>query len=135
MSPGRHEESAIAEFIRDDYRQVWAVDRASGERRFLPDGQALAFKEVAKRDWCCPTPGCDVQITTVSGSAQRHHFRHLQTSPHVSDGESEAHLAAKAMIADWAEGRLAHIPGATAAEEIATEKHPRPAVRVARTSW
>ena len=122
VTGNRHGRSVIEAFLDDDFRQVWAVDRATGEPHFLPDGQAEALRAVAKSDWRCPVPDCDAEITTVGGSSRRHHFRHNQPSPHGSDGESEFHLAAKAMLANWAEARKPD--GGSVQEERSTEKDP-----------
>lgn len=121
MTRNRHERSAIEAFLDADFRQVWAVDRATDEPRFLPDGEAVALRPVAKAEWRCPVPDCGVQITTVGGSSRRHHFRHNEPAPHASDGESEFHLGAKAMIAEWARARVPD--GADVCEEHSV-KHP-----------
>ncbi|MCK5927967.1 MAG: hypothetical protein KAG80_07210 [Nocardioides sp.] len=122
MSGNRHERSAIEAFLDGEFRQVWAADRLTGEPRFLPEGQAADLRAVAKREWRCPVPGCEVEITTVGGTRRRHHFRHNKPSPHPSDGESEFHLAAKAMLAKWAGERLP--PEASVHEERWTTKDP-----------
>lgn len=125
MPTSVHDRTTLDEFLAGEFRQVWAVDRVTGQRHYLAEGEAETVREVAKRDWCCPVPGCLVQITTVGGTSRRHHFKHLGASPHDgSTGESEAHLAAKAMLADWAERRLPGVRGASVQEEIATEKDP-----------
>jgi hypothetical protein len=123
VSGSRHERSAIEAFLDDEFRQVWAADRATGEPRFLPDGQAAELRAVAKAQWRCPVPDCAVEITTVGGTNRRHHFRHNQPAPHASDGESEFHLAAKAMLAAWAQERLP--VNASVQEERSTTKDPR----------
>lgn len=105
MTGNRHDRAVIEGFLDDDFRQVWAADRATGEPRFLPDGQAAELRATAKAEWRCPVPDCGVEITTVGGTSRRHHFRHNQPSPHASDGEGELHLASKAMIAAWADAR------------------------------
>lgn len=121
MSGTRHVRGDIDAFLDADFRQVWAVDRASGEPRFLPDGEALAWRAVAKAEWRCPVPDCGVQITTVGGSSRRHHFRHNEPAPHASDGESEFHLGAKAMLAEWARQR---VPEGALVREEHSVKHP-----------
>lgn len=121
---GRHARAEIAAFLDADFRQVWAVHRATGDPQYLPHGEAAALRPVAKAEWRCPVPGCLVEITTVGGS-RRHHFRHNAPAPHPSDGESENHLAGKAMLAQWAAARLP--PGATVREEE-TVKDPGTAV-------
>lgn len=87
-------------FLNGETRQVWALERASGRPRFLAEGMADRCREVAKREWRCPVPDCLGEITTIGGD-RRHHFRHTNGDKH-SDGESMAHLAAKAMLAEWA---------------------------------
>lgn len=122
MSGSRHERSDIEAFLDAEFRQVWAADRVTGEPHFLPEGQAADLRPVAKREWRCPVPGCEVEITTVGGTRRRHHFRHNNPSPHPSDGESEFHLAAKAMLAKWAGDRLP--ADASVQEERWTTKDP-----------
>lgn len=115
--PPRHDRETFKAFLDADFRQVWAVDRVTGEAKFLPDGQAVPLRPTAKSEWRCPVPDCTVEITTVGGS-RRHHFRHNAPAPHRSDGESEAHLAAKAMLKVWAEAWMArHGTTGTAVEE------------------
>lgn len=121
MTGNRHERGAIEAFLDADFRQVWAADRATGEPRFLPEGEALALRPVAKAEWRCPVPDCGAQITTVGGSSRRHHFKHVGKSPHVSDGESEFHLGAKAMLAEWARAR---VPDGARVREEHSVKHP-----------
>lgn len=112
-------EPSVAEFLKDDPRQVWAV-RDDGRPVFLPDGAALRLRAEVKARWRCPTPACDVPLTTVSGD-RRHHWKHLGASAHSSTGESQNHLQAKAMIAYWAAQQA---PYADIVEEQATEKDP-----------
>lgn len=52
-----------------------------------------------------PGPGLRCRDHDRSGD-RRHHFRHNASAPHPSDGESENHLAGKAMLAQWASERL-----------------------------
>nr|WP_227487150.1 competence protein CoiA family protein [Nocardioides malaquae] len=82
---------------------------------------ARQVREEAKRDWRCPVPGCTVEITTVASDSRRDHFRHNQPAPHPSDGESEAHLSAKAMLAEWASQR---VPAGGSVREEQTVKDP-----------
>lgn len=112
----RHDPQQVSSFLDGDLRQVWALDRATGQPYYLEQGQAPVLRDRARSEWRCPVPGCSVEITTVGGD-RRHHFRHLRLEdvPHASDGESEAHLAAKAMLAVWAAARLP--PGTTVREE------------------
>src|SRR5690349_13565123 len=121
MTGNRHERSAIEAFLDADFRQVWAVDRATGEPRFLTEGEAVTLRPIAKAEWRCPVPDCGVQITTVGGSSRRHHFRHNEPAPHASDGESEFHLGAKAMLAEWARAR---VPDGGSVREEHSVKHP-----------
>ncbi|GHJ60876.1 hypothetical protein NOK12_33940 [Nocardioides sp. OK12] len=122
MTGSRHDRGLVEAFLDDEFRQVWAAERSTGEPRFLPDGEAADLRAIAKAEWRCPVPDCEVEITTVGGTSRRHHFRHNQPSPHASDGESEFHLAAKAMIAAWAEARVP--TNASVKEERWTTKHP-----------
>lgn len=121
MTGNRHERSAIEAFLDADFRQVWAVDRATGEPRFLAEGEAVTLRPIAKAEWRCPVPDCGVQITTVGGSSRRHHIRHNEPAPHASDGESEFHLGAKAMLAEWARKR---VPDGALVREEHSVKHP-----------
>lgn len=88
-------------FLDSDYRQVWAVHRLTGERIYLAPGQAAEVREIARREWRCPTPGCHAQISTRGGS-RRDHFFHVNAGHGHSRGESDWHLQAKAMLAQWA---------------------------------
>jgi len=91
----------LARFLDRDFRQVWAVNRVTGERVFLDRGQADALREVAKRELRCPVPGC-IAVISTRGKSRRDHFFHVGEGCGHSDGESEWHLQAKAMVADWA---------------------------------
>jgi hypothetical protein len=104
----------MEDFLDSDFRQVWARHRITGEAIHLEVGQADAVREIARREWRCPVPGCDVLIST-RGKSKRDHFFHLNSAPHPSDGESEAHLSAKAMVAAWAKTRAS--PGCAVREE------------------
>ena len=86
-------------FLNREFRQVWAVHRETGERVFLARGQADAVRAVAKKEWRCPVPGCVTEIST-RGKSRRDHFFHVNGGAGHSDGESEWHLQAKAMVAD-----------------------------------
>lgn len=101
MEVRRHAREEIASFFVGEFRQVWAVDRETGRPHYLPEGGADEFRTVARDRWKCPFPDCEVPITTRGGS-RRAHFVHLGQPGHETGGESEAHLAAKAMLADWA---------------------------------
>lgn len=101
METRRHAREEIASFFVGEFRQVWAVDRETGRPHYLPEGGADEFRTVARERWKCPFPHCEVPITTRGGS-RRAHFVHLGQPGHETGGESEAHLAAKAMLADWA---------------------------------
>ena len=101
METRRHAREEIASFFVGEFRQVWAVDRETGRPHYLPEGGADEFRTVARERWKCPFPDCEVPITTRGGS-RRAHFVHLGQPGHETGGESEAHLAAKAMLADWA---------------------------------
>lgn len=100
-------------FFANAEGQVWALDRATGDTRFLEDGTATEMRATVREQWRCPWPDCLGEITTVSGS-NRHHWRHLDGNPHKSAPESEDHLAAKAMLAAWARRQA---PKATVREE------------------
>lgn len=105
----------VEAFLSRDLRQVWAVDRTTGEPHFLPDGDADKVRETARAQWKCPIPDCTTQISTRGGS-RRDHFFHVGSGVGVSHGESAAHLSAKAMIARWARTKAG--PGWRVAEEV-----------------
>lgn len=98
MRPGEHAQ-ALHAFLNGETRQVWARDRASGEPVFIAEGSAASVRSRAKAEWACLVPGCDVPISTRGGT-KRDHFFHLTAVDHP--GESLNHLAAKAMLAQWA---------------------------------
>ncbi|MBB1048362.1 hypothetical protein G6028_11290 [Dietzia cercidiphylli] len=80
---------------------MWARDRASGDPVFIEEGSAATVRSRAKAEWECIVPGCDAPISS-RGGARRDHFFHLTAVDHP--GESLNHLAAKAMLAQWATG-------------------------------
>lgn len=100
MTPGGHTE-ALRAFLDGETRQVWARDRASGDPVFIEEGTAATVRSRAKAEWECIVPGCDSPISTRGGT-RRDHFFHLTAVDHP--GESLNHLAAKAMLAQWATG-------------------------------
>lgn len=82
--------------------QVWAVDERTGGYRFLPDGEAEDWREETRAYWRCPVPGCVSRaFTTAAYTKKRHHFRHTGASASAHEGESVAHVQAKAMISSW----------------------------------
>ncbi|MEP9385585.1 competence protein CoiA family protein [Nocardioides cheoyonin] len=87
-------------FLDDDARQVWALDRVTGESVYLEDGSAKQMRPRTRADLRCPYPDCAGPITTVGGE-KRHHFRHLTDTTHPGGPESLHHVEAKLMIADW----------------------------------
>jgi hypothetical protein len=101
---GRHRDDAtpLERFLDAEFRQVWAVDRETGDSIYLAVGEADQVREQARQRWRCPVPGCDVPITT-RGKSRRDHFMHLPPGAAHGEGESEWHLQAKAMIAAWAQ--------------------------------
>lgn len=102
MGGGWHQDQErLKRFLNREFRQVWAVHRETGERVFLARGQADRVRAVAKKEWRCPVPGCVTEIST-RGKSRRDHFFHVNGGAGHSDGESEWHLQAKAMVADWA---------------------------------
>lgn len=111
-------------FLSGESRQVWALRRDSGEPFYLEVGQAAAQRAFAKEHLRCPYPGCEAPISTRGGS-KRDHFFHVSTTPHETGRESEFHLAAKAMLAQWLRERLPE--GATAREEQ-TVKDPKTSI-------
>lgn len=91
---------ALHTFLDDDPRQVWALDRVTGESVYLEDGHAHQLRPRTRASLRCPYPDCVGQITTVGGG-KRHHFRHLTETTHPGGPESLHHVEAKLMIADW----------------------------------
>lgn len=87
-------------FLEDDPRQVWALDRVTGESVYLEDGDAVELRVLTRASLRCPYPDCVGPITTVGGD-KRHHFRHLTDTTHPGGPESMHHVEAKLMIADW----------------------------------
>ena len=96
---------AVERFVARDLRQVWARHRVTGEAVFIAPGTASAVREIAKADWSCLVPGCDAPISTRSGS-RRDHFFHVARVEHPGGPESVHHLAAKAMLAQWASAKV-----------------------------
>lgn len=119
-----------AAFLAGERRQVWALNRETGAPYYLEEGQAAAVRTYAKAHLRCPYPTCMAPISTRGGS-KRDHFFHLNTTPHPTGRETEFHLAAKAMLAQWLTG---HVPeGAKVQEELTvkdfkTATHRRPDV-------
>jgi hypothetical protein len=111
MAGERHTRDDVEGFLDHEFRQVWAVDRETGEYHYLEAGTAADHRKTAKTDWKCPVPGCDGRINTRGGS-RRDHFYHLDDVDHAP--ESEFHLSAKAMLTTWASGKY---PTCTVREE------------------
>lgn len=88
-------------FIARDVRQVWARHRVTGQPVYIALGTAASVREIARAEWACLVPGCDVAISTRGGS-KRDHFFHVASVEHPGGPESAHHLAAKAMLAQWA---------------------------------
>lgn len=110
----------LARFLRGESRQVWALDRFTGEPFYLPDGQADALRNYARASLKCPHPECAARISTRGGD-KRHHFWHPGGTPHENSRESENHLAGKAMLVQWARPR---IPEGAVVEEEKSVKDP-----------
>ncbi|MFC6285535.1 competence protein CoiA family protein [Nocardioides sp. GCM10027113] len=123
MTARRHDPLVLKEFLTDDPRQVWARDQ-NGAPVYIEVGTADEVREQAKAEWSCIVPDCTAPITT-SGGMRRDHFKHYGTSPHGSGGESQNHLAAKAMLAAWATARL---PQGASVHEEHTVKDPATAM-------
>ena len=103
MATDKHER--VEAFLASDPRQVWAVDRATGEPFYLPEGQAAPLRDFTKKTLKCPHPDCAVVIST-KGGFYRDHFFHPSGTPHETSRESESHLAGKAMVTQWARTRV-----------------------------
>ncbi len=70
---------------------------------YLPDGQAVQFRERARTMLKCPVSGCPHPAITTVGGERRHHYRHLRADPSTEHGpETWYHLEAKAVLAAWA---------------------------------
>lgn len=109
-----HTAPDLTRFLDGERAQVWARHRETGESFYLPVGEAEQHRAFAKSHLRCPYPGCDVPIST-KGRSKRDHFFHVNGTPHESAGESEFHLAGKAMIVAWAATRVPE--GAVVREE------------------
>ena len=96
---------AVERFVARNLRQVWARHRVTGEAVFIAPGTATAVRETARAEWSCLVPGCDVLISTRGGS-RRDHFFHVAPVEHPGGPESVHHLAAKAMLAQWASAKV-----------------------------
>jgi hypothetical protein len=101
-------------FLAGEKCQVWALRRDTGEPVYLAEGKADAMRATAKQHLRCPHPDCTDEISTRGGK-KRDHFFHVNTTPHESGRESEFHLAAKAMLAQWLTDQVPD--GAMVAEE------------------
>lgn len=128
-----HSRDELRAFLRGETRQVWARVRVSGDPVYLEVGSADRVRELAKREWGCIVPTCRAPITTRGGS-RRDHFVHVNGTGHGEGGaaETQNHLAAKAMLREWA-SRMA--PDAVVEEEqfeaVAAQRGRRPDVSVA----
>lgn len=119
-----------AVFLAGETRQVWALRRDTGAPVYLDVGEAAAMRDFAKAHLRCLYPGCEATLSTRGGS-KRDHFFHLGAVPHETGRETENHLAAKVMLADWLRRQAPE--GATVHEEEtiknpATSVHRRPDV-------
>lgn len=91
-------------FLYGEVAQVWAWDNRAEEPVFIPRGSAAALRDVAREHWSCIVPDCESPIT-LRGGRRRDHYVHLADYEHSTTGESMFHLAAKMMLASWAEGQ------------------------------
>ncbi|WP_161987453.1 competence protein CoiA family protein [Prescottella subtropica] len=108
----------------------------TGEPVFIDNGTAAAVRDLARTSWSCLVPGCATPISTRGGS-KRDHFFHLGNYHHAATPESQNHLAAKAMLAQWAAGQT--VDRAVVVEEHAVKNRDtnldrRPDVLVTRNS-
>jgi hypothetical protein len=117
---GHYAASPLADFLNGERRQVWALHRDTGEPFFLAEGEAERYQEFAKAHLRCPYSGCTARISTRGGS-KRDGFFHIGTTPHAAGRESEFHVGAKAMLAQWARARM---PEGAAVREEHTVKDP-----------
>jgi hypothetical protein len=119
VSSRHHPVEVVARFRDNEYRQVWALRRDSGEPVYLAEGAADARRDEAKRDWRCPVPGCEDPISTRGGT-KRDHFFHLGETTGHGGHEGDMHLQAKAMLAAWVRAG-----GVTAVEEMSVKDRER----------
>jgi len=102
-----HDRPTLAAFLDGETRQVWARHRVTLEPIYIEQGTAEAVREVARRDWSCIVPVCSAPISTRGGS-KRDHFFHRAVADHPGGPETLNHLAAKAMLAQWAAAQIGH---------------------------
>jgi hypothetical protein len=119
MTTRAHDRSELAAFLYGETRQVWARNKLTGDPVFIEEGTAGAVRETARRDWACIVPGCEASISTRGGS-KRDHFFHLGDFSHPGGLETLNHLAAKAMLAQWA---MAQVGGQGVVHEEQTIKN------------
>lgn len=88
------------DFATGDPRFIYAIRRDGAPGLIeLPDGEAGAYRDIARSLLMCPVRGCpSPEITTVGGDGRRHHFRHLVRSAGTDHGpEAWIHLESKAV--------------------------------------
>lgn len=94
--------------------QVLALDRRSGQLRYLPDKQGNDEMEpgvtwrahVADGMLLCPMPGCGPFSRVVAAGDRRHHFAHptgTGNHHHGNGPETLWHLSAKEVLRRWAQ--------------------------------
>lgn len=105
MTGSRHLRAELDGFLDAEHRQVWAVDRETGEPHYLGEGEADALRALTKEHWRCPVPDCADPSITTRGGRRRDGFVHLTKGAGHTDRESVSHVEAKTMIAAWARGQ------------------------------
>lgn len=123
MRPSRMP-SHPAVFLAGETRQVWALRRDTSAPVFLDVGEAAAMREFTKQHLRCLYPRCEATLSTRGGS-KRDHFFHVGTVPHETGRETENHLAAKAMLAEWLRRQ---VPDGATVHEEQTVKNPKTSV-------
>lgn len=107
----RHDEfREWAEAELGDARQVYAREAGAPLDHplvFMPDGEALEFREAAKSGaLICPVPKCPSPGLTTRGSEDRRdHFMHVTAPGGKAHNITYMKLATKHLLRDWAEGQ------------------------------
>ena len=93
-----------------DPRQVYAREAGAPLEDplvFMPDGEALRFREAAKSGaLVCPVPGCPSPGLTTRGSeTRRDHFMHVKAPDDETHNDSYMRFATRRLLHDWAESQ------------------------------
>jgi hypothetical protein len=83
-----------------DLRQLYALDRRSGEIVYMDDGEAETLRPDCRAGHLiCPIEGCpSPTFTTYGGTVRRHHFKHLNGGASGHGAESYYHQLGKRVL-------------------------------------